>query len=117
MNRDEMIEGVMRQAGISKANVARFYVGLVELARKELIRNKEFVLSGLGVLRVRNRKARIGRNPQTGEAIRIPAKKVVRFRAYRALDELLNGPREVTEARPQPSSGAQPQPPATPPQT
>ena len=93
MNRNEMIEGIMRHAGISKANVARFYEGLRELAHKELQRNKEFVLPGLGVLRVRQRRARMGRHPQTGEAIRIPAKKAVRFRAYAPLDELLNGPR------------------------
>jgi DNA-binding protein HU-beta len=92
MNRNEMIEGIMRQAGLSKANVGRFYAGLVELVRKELVRNKEFVLPGLGALRVRKRKARIGRNPRTGETIQIPAKKVVRFRAYSSLGELLNGP-------------------------
>ncbi|MDP7161887.1 MAG: HU family DNA-binding protein [Phycisphaerae bacterium] len=92
MNRNEMIEGIMRQAGLSKANVGRFYAGLVELVRKELVRNKEFVLPGLGALCVRKRKARIGRNPRTGESIQIPAKKVVRFRAYSSLGELLNGP-------------------------
>jgi len=84
----------MRQAGLRKANVARFYAGLVELVRRELVRNKEFVLPGLGALRVRNRKARTGRNPRTGELIRIRAKKVVRFRTYSSLDELLNGPRD-----------------------
>ena len=92
MNRNEMVEGIMRHAGISKANVSRFYDGLAELVRKELIRNKQFVLPGLGVLRVRHRSARRGRNPQTGEAIQVPAKKVVRFKAYSMLDELLNGP-------------------------
>ena len=100
MDRNEMIEGIMRNAGISKANVARFYEGLAELARRELLRNKAFVLPGLGVLRVRARKARIGRNPQTGQAIRISAKKVVRFRAYKPLDELLNGPAKGSVASP-----------------
>jgi len=100
MDRNEMIEGIMRGAGISKANVARFYEGLTELARRELLRNKAFVLPGLGVLRVRARKARMGRNPQTGQAIRIPAKKVVRFRAYKHLDELLNGPAKGSVASP-----------------
>ncbi len=93
MKRSEMFEGVMRHAGISKANIARFYEGLVELARRELRQNKEFVLPGLGVLRVRQRRARTARNPQTGEPVQVPARKVVRFRAYRPLDELLNGPR------------------------
>ena len=92
MNRDEMVEGIMRRAGISKANVARFYAGLVELARTELLRNKQFVLPGLGALRVRMRKARMGRNPQTGQTIRIRAKKVVGYRTYRSLAELLTGP-------------------------
>lgn len=92
MNRDEMIAGVMRAAGISKANVNRFYDGLVELAKKQLLSEGEFVLPGLGVLRVRTRKATTGRNPRTGETIRIPRKKVVRFRAYKDVREMLNPP-------------------------
>ena len=104
MNRAQMIEGIMRGAGLSKANVARFYDGLVELARKELMRNKEFVLPGLGALRVRQRKARTGRNPRTGEPMRIPAKKVVRFRMYRSLSEMLNGPRGGSASGPAPSA-------------
>ena len=90
MKRDQMIDGIMRAAGISKANVNRFYDGLVELARKQLLSNKEFVLPGLGVLRVRTRAARVARNPRTGEKVNVPRKKVVRFRAYKELRELLN---------------------------
>ena len=100
MNRKEMFDGILRHAELNRANVGRFYDGLVELARRELARNKEFVLPGLGALRVRNRKARIGRNPQTGEAIQIPAKKVVRFRAYSSLGELLNGPPKASRPAP-----------------
>ena len=90
MNRDEMILGIMRASGISKANVNRFYEGLVELAKKKLASDGQFVFPGLGVLRVKTRKARDGRNPQTGEKIRIPRKKVVRFGAYKDLKEILN---------------------------
>ena len=90
MTRDQMIEGVMRAAGISKANVNRFYDGLVVLATKELDKEGEFVLPGLGVLRVRKARARDARNPRTGEKIRVPAKKVVRFVAYKDLKEKLN---------------------------
>jgi DNA-binding protein HU-beta len=107
MTRKEMVEAVMRQAGLTKANVERFYDGLAELARRELVRNKTFVLPGLGVLRVRARKARTGRNPRTGESIRIPARKMVRFRAYRPLDEALNGPRRSAASQP---GGQQPEP-------
>ncbi len=100
MDRNEMVEGIMRHAGISKANVARFYDGLVELARRELLKNKQFVLPGLGALRVRRRSARMARNPRTGEAIHVPAKKVVTFRGYSALNEMLNGPKVPAKTAP-----------------
>jgi len=89
-----MIEGIMRLAGIRKANVYRFYDGLVELAKKQLAREGEFVLPGLGVLRVRVQKAREGRNPRTGDKIRIGRKRVVRFKAYKDLKETVNPPAE-----------------------
>jgi len=99
MNRDQMLDGIMRAAGISKANVNRFYDGLVELAMKKLQQDGEFVLPGLGVLRVRVQKPREGRNPKTGEKIKIPRKKVVRFGAYKDLKETLNsGAGEVLAA-------------------
>lgn len=90
MNRNEMVEGIMRASGISKANINRFYDGLVNLAKRKLAAEGEFVLPGLGVLRVKVRKARTGRNPKTGEKIHIPRKKVVRFGAYKDLKELVN---------------------------
>ncbi len=90
MNRAELNEHVMRSAGLTKANVDRFYQGFVDLAKKELQRKGEFSLPGLGTMVVRVRKAREGRNPQTGEKIRIPRSKVVRFRAYKDIKELLN---------------------------
>jgi DNA-binding protein HU-beta len=98
MNRNEMVEGIMRLAGLRKASVACFYDGFAELVRRELLRNKEFILPGLGAFRVRIRKARTGRNPQTGQVIQIPQKKVVRFRAYRSLSELINGTRQEPPA-------------------
>jgi DNA-binding protein HU-beta len=88
MTKDKMIEGVMRASGISKANVERFYDGLVTLAKKELQSKGEFVLPGLGSFKVRVRKARIARNPRTGEPIKVPSKKVVRFVPYSTLKNL-----------------------------
>ena len=90
MNRDEMVDGIMRASGISKANINRFYDGLVALAKKRLVTDGEFVFPGLGVLKVRVHKARAGRNPKTGEKIHIPRKKVVRFGAYKELKEIVN---------------------------
>jgi DNA-binding protein HU-beta len=88
MTKDKMIEGVMRASGISKANVERFYDGLVVLAKKELQMKGEFVLPGLGAFKVRVRKARIARNPRTGQPVKVPSKKVVRFVPYTQLKTL-----------------------------
>jgi DNA-binding protein HU-beta len=88
MTKDKMVEGIMRHSGISKANVERFYDGLVSLALKELKTKGEFVLPGLGALKVRARKARMARNPRTGEPVRVPAKKVVRLVPYSGLKDL-----------------------------
>jgi DNA-binding protein HU-beta len=88
MTKDKMIEGIMRASGISKANVERFYDGLVTLAMKELKSKGEFVLPGLGAFKVRIRKARIARNPRTGEPVKVPSKKVVRFVSYSGLKTL-----------------------------
>lgn len=90
MTKDKMVEGIMRHSGISKANVERFYDGLVALARKELKNKGEFVLPGLGALKVRARKARMARNPRTGEPVRVPAKKVVRLIPYSGLKDLFS---------------------------
>jgi DNA-binding protein HU-beta len=100
MTKDQMIEGIMRASGISKANVERFYDGLVVLTEKELQNKGEFVLPGLGAFKVRVRKARIARNPKTGEPVKVPSKKVVRFTPYATLKTLFGkkeGPKGVGE--------------------
>ena len=101
MTKDKMIEGIMRASGISKANVERFYDGLVILAAKELKSRGEFVLPGLGAFKVRVRKARIARNPRTGEPVKVPSKKVVRFVSYAGLKTLFE---KKDEEKPEESS-------------
>lgn len=88
MTKDKLVEGIMRASGISKANVIRFYDGLVKLAMNELRTKGEFVLPGFGAFKVKVLKARIARNPRTGEPIKVPSKKVVRFTAYSDLKGL-----------------------------
>jgi DNA-binding protein HU-beta len=99
MTKDKMIEGIMRASGISKANVERFYDGLATLAKKELQNKGEFVLPGLGAFKVRVRKARIARNPRTGEPVKVPSKKVVRFVPYSALKNLFAKKGEAPEEK------------------
>jgi len=111
MTKQEMIEGVLRTGGLTKANVERFYDALVDLTKKRLLADKEFVLPGLGILRVRTRKARMGRNPQTGEAIRIGRRKTVTFKPYRELRLLMNPglAEEETEAEEPEETAAAPE--------
>ncbi len=99
MTKDKMIEGIMRASGISKANVERFYDGLVVLARKELQSKGEFILPGLGAFKVKVRKARIARNPRTGEPVKVPSKKVVRFVSYSGLKDLFSKKEEQVEEK------------------
>ncbi len=75
--------------GLTKKQVNGFFDELSKLAYKEA--KNSFVLPGLGKLVLVHRKARLGRNPATGETIQIPAKKVVKFRVAKAAkDSILN---------------------------
>jgi DNA-binding protein HU-beta len=98
MKKSDLAETIMQAAGITKANVNRFYHGLVDAVKKELVGKGECVLPGLGVFRARMRKAREGRNPRTGAVIHIPRRKGVSFRPYKELRLLLNpGSKEKSE--------------------
>lgn len=69
---------------LSKKDVGNVLDQLTELAYKEVKTNGEFVVPGFGKLVKANRKERMGRNPATGETIKIPAKTVVKFRLAKA---------------------------------
>jgi len=75
--------GVLAGAGdVTKVQAVKILEALVGTAYKEA--KKAFTIPGLGKLVVVKRKARMGRNPQTGEAIKIPAKTVLKFRIAKA---------------------------------
>lgn len=77
------------KTGLTRKQVAQFFDELLKLATKEA--KSGFVLPGFGKLVVANRKARMGRNPQTGEPIKIPAKRVVKFRIAKSLKDTVLG--------------------------
>lgn len=76
---------------LSKKQVAAFLDEIQALAVKEAKKNGAFVLPGIGKIVLSNRKARMGRNPQTGEPIKIAAKRVVRIRAVKVLKDQILG--------------------------
>jgi DNA-binding protein HU-beta len=84
MTKTQLVRHMAEKHELSNKQAAAFLDSLAEVAVKETKKSGVFVLPGLGRLVKSNRKARMGRNPQTGEAIKIPAKTVVKFRVAKA---------------------------------
>jgi DNA-binding protein HU-beta len=90
MSKSQVLAAMAEKTGMSKKDVAMFMEKMVELAYSEVKKSGEFNIQGLGKLVKVHRKERMGRNPATGEAIKIPAKTVVKFRvAKQAKDALM----------------------------
>ncbi len=85
MTKTQMIAKMAEETEMTKADVSSFLEKFAALAYAEA--KDGFTLPGLGKLVLVDRKARIGRNPATGEEIQIPAKKVVKFRVSKACKE------------------------------
>ncbi len=84
LTQTQIIAALAEKTNVSKKEAKEFLVSVADLAHKETKKNGEFTLPGLGKLVKQKRKARIGRNPATGEAIKIPAKTVIKFRIAKA---------------------------------
>lgn len=87
MTKAELIDFMADEAGISKAAASDALDAYVAAITKELKKSGKIGLVGFGTFSVVKRKAREGRNPQTGKTIKIPAKKVVKFKAGKTLAE------------------------------
>ncbi|MFO7870682.1 MAG: HU family DNA-binding protein [Kiritimatiellia bacterium] len=85
MTKTQTIAALAERSGLSKAQVSQLMDELANLAYKEA--GNGFTIPGIGKLVLVNRKARMGRNPATGEQIHIPAKTVVKFRVSKACKE------------------------------
>ncbi len=90
MTRTELIQALADGTGFDKKQTKEFLDGLTELVENEIRRGGEVPLKGLGKFKVQNRKARMGRNPATGEPIQIPAKTVVKFTVAKSLKDLVH---------------------------
>lgn len=89
MTKSAILGHLAQKADLSKKQVADLMDNLLTLATKEA--KNVFILPGFGRLVLANRKARMGRNPQTGEPIKIPAKRVVKFRLSKSLKDSVLG--------------------------
>jgi DNA-binding protein HU-beta len=91
MNRKELIAALANKTGSTKADADRNVVALIEVISSTLEKGDKITLSGFGIFEVRERAARIGRNPRNGKSLQINAAKVPAFRAGATLKAALNG--------------------------
>ncbi len=93
MTQSQMIQTLADKCQIARKQSKGLLACLSETAISEVKKNGVFVIPGLGRLVRVERKARMGRNPATGEAIKIPAKKVVKFRVAKAAKDAIVPPK------------------------
>ena len=90
MNKSELIDAIAESADISKAAAGRAVDAVVESVTGALKEGDQVTLIGFGTFSVKDRAARTGRNPQTGEEIQIAAAKIPSFKAGKALKDAVN---------------------------
>ncbi len=91
MNKSELITAIAEHSNLTKADAERALNSLIKTIENTLKSGDSIVLVGFGTFVVRDRAARTGRNPQTGQELSIPAAKVPSFKAGKALKEAVNG--------------------------
>ena len=90
MNKSELIEAIAKSADISKASAEKALDGTLSAIKTTLRKGSSVTLVGFGTFKVGKRAARVGRNPRTGEAIKIKAARVPKFSAGKALKNAVN---------------------------
>ncbi len=95
MTQTAIMRELAETTGVNNKVAKQFMDSLAELAVRETKKNGVFILPGIGRLVRAERKARTGRNPATGEAIKIPAKKVVKFRLAKSVKDAIVPPKKV----------------------
>ena len=90
MNKAELVKAVATSAGLSQVSAEKALNGFMDSVKQSLKQGDSVTLVGFGTFSVSSRAARTGRNPQTGKAIKIAAKKVAKFKAGSRLADAVN---------------------------
>jgi len=90
MNKSELVEKIANDADMSKASADRALSSAIEHIIKAVTKGNDVQLIGFGTFKSGKRAARVGRNPQTGTEIKIPAAKTVKFTAGKAFKDAVN---------------------------
>ena len=87
MNKSELIAIAAENTGMTKKDTERILNAAIDAIAASLVRGEKVQLSGFGTFEAKEREARIGRNPHTGDAVEIPATRVPGFKASKALKD------------------------------
>lgn len=90
MNKTELISAIADSANLSKADATKALAATIDAISNALVNGENVQLIGFGTFETRERAARTGKNPKTGEQIAIPASKVPAFKAGKALKDKVN---------------------------
>ncbi len=94
MTQTQVVKELALACEVNNKVAKQFMTSLAELAVKETKKSGVFIIPGIGRLVRQERKARTGRNPATGETIKIPAKKVVKFRVAKSVKDAIVPPKK-----------------------
>jgi len=89
MNKTELIAAAAESAGIPKKDAERVMNAAIDILTNALAKGEKVQLSGFGIFEVKDREARVGRNPVTRQAINIPASRVPTFKPSKALKDIV----------------------------
>jgi DNA-binding protein HU-beta len=95
LTQTQLVRNIAESCEVNNKVARQFLDSLSAVAIAEVKKNGVFVLPGIGRLVRQDRKARVGRNPATGETIKIPAKKVVKFRVAKAAKDAIVPPKKA----------------------
>jgi DNA-binding protein HU-beta len=94
MNKTELVEAIAKDSGLTNADARKAVESFITTVEKTLKKGDEVALTGFGKFSVAKRSARTGRNPQTGETVKIKASKAPKFSAGAGLKTAVNGARK-----------------------
>lgn len=89
MNKSELTAAAAQAAGVQKKDAERLINAAIDIIAQKLSQGESVQLSGFGTFEVRNREARVGRNPVTRKSVEIPATRVPAFKASKGLKDLV----------------------------
>lgn len=90
MNKGDLVEKIAEVSGLTKKDAEASVNAFIDTIQNALKKNEKVAIAGFGTFDVSNRKARTGRNPQTGEEIKIAASKSPKFKAGKSFKDMLN---------------------------